>query len=135
MARTGHRFDVLILGGGTAGCILAARLSAEGSRSVCLLKSGPDYGPQGGGRWPPEMLDARAVPKSHDWGLEDDVSLLRPRIVGGCSAHNACFVVWSFPSATGSWCGPTGEVQAGQRYRPAFQPDFHLHPPRSADHQ
>src|SRR5438552_2521228 len=102
MAR-GDRSDVLILGGGTAGCVLAARLSAEGSRSVCLLEAGPDYGPHGGGRWPPEMLDARAVPKTHDWGLEDDVSLLRARIVGGCSGHNACFVVWGAREDYDEW--------------------------------
>ena len=34
-------YDVLVLGGGTAGCILAARLSEEPSRSVCLVEAGP----------------------------------------------------------------------------------------------
>src|ERR1700737_403778 len=90
---SGHRSDVLILGGGTAGCVLAARLSEDAVRPVCLVEAGPDYGSYDAGQWPPEMLDARAVPSSHDWGLQDDVSLLRARIVGGCSAHKACFVV------------------------------------------
>ena len=31
------RFDVVVVGGGTAGCVLASRLSEEGTRSVCLV--------------------------------------------------------------------------------------------------
>ena len=103
MAHGRHRSDVLILGGGTAGCVLAARLSADPSRSVCLLEAGPDYGPNARDSWPEEMLDARAVPTTHDWGHEEDVSLLRARIVGGCSAHNACFVVWGAPEDYDEW--------------------------------
>ena len=107
MAPGGHHCDVLILGGGTAGCTLAARLSADQSCSVRLVEAGPDYGPYQDGRWPREILDARAVPKTHDWGLEDDVSLLRARIVGGCSAHNACFVAWGAREDYEEW-GPHG---------------------------
>jgi choline dehydrogenase len=103
MAAARDAFDVLILGGGTAGCVLAARLSEEESRSVCLVEAGPDYGPYDDGGWPQEILDARAVPKTHDWGLEGDVSLLRARIIGGCSAHNACFVVWGARDDYDEW--------------------------------
>ena len=35
-------FDVVIVGGGAAGCVVAARLAAHGSRSVVLLEAGPD---------------------------------------------------------------------------------------------
>jgi choline dehydrogenase len=36
-----EQFDYIIVGGGSAGCILANRLSESGDHSVCLLEAGP----------------------------------------------------------------------------------------------
>ena len=55
------RFDVLVLGGGAAGCVLASRLSENRDRTVCLVEAGPDYGPYTEGRWPADILDARRL--------------------------------------------------------------------------
>jgi choline dehydrogenase len=95
-------FDVAILGGGTAGCVLAARLSERSGRQVCLLEAGPDYGPRGSGGWPREILATYVLPRSHDWA-DADGTLPAARIVGGCSAHNACFVVRGTASDYQDW--------------------------------
>jgi len=35
---------------------------------VAVVEAGPDYGSYGSGGWPEELLDARALPETHDWG-------------------------------------------------------------------
>ena len=94
-------YDVLVLGGGSAGCALAARLSENPDRSVCLVEAGPDYGPLAEGHWPADILDPRWLAlESHLWARddEDDRSQARARILGGCSAHNACVLLEGAPS-------------------------------------
>lgn len=99
----GSPFEFLIAGGGSAGCVLAARLS-EAGRRVCLIEAGPDYGPYDGGHWPRDILDARQLAFSHSWETErEDRSQLRARIMGGCSAHNACVVLAGAPADYDEW--------------------------------
>ena len=98
---TAEQYDVLVLGGGAAGCALAGRLSENPDRSVCLVEAGPDYGHLSEGRWPADILDPRWLAlESHLWerGDEDDRSQARARILGGCSAHNACVLLEGAPS-------------------------------------
>jgi choline dehydrogenase len=111
----GERFDVVVVGGGTAGCVVAARLSETPSRRVCLVEAGPDYGPHAEGQWPADMLDARTLPMSHLWETEgDDRSASRARIIGGSSAHNACLVVWGSRGDYDEW----GESWSFARFEP-----------------
>ena len=72
------RYDVLILGGGAAGCVLAARLSEDEGRSVCLVEAGPDYGPFDAGRWPDELLDPGGIPDLHEWDPDESSVFAAP---------------------------------------------------------
>ncbi|HEY1316639.1 MAG TPA: GMC family oxidoreductase [Gaiella sp.] len=99
-------YDVAIAGGGTAGCALAARLSEDPSRTVCLVEAGPDYGAFDDGAWPEDLLDARTLAFSHAWETDrEDRSQLRARVIGGCSAHNACILIRPPPEDYDAW-GP-----------------------------
>ena len=101
-------YDVVVAGGGTAGCVLAGRLSEDPGRTVCLVEAGPDYGPFQEDRWPADILDGRWLAlDSHCWERhdEEDRSQLRARILGGCSSHNAC-VILRAPDADYDQWGP-----------------------------
>jgi choline dehydrogenase len=91
-------FDVAIVGAGSAGSVLAARLTEDAGRRVVLLEAGPDYPALGD--LPPEIRSGLRPAFTHDWGYRAETALdgrvldaNRARIVGGCSATNAALAV------------------------------------------
>jgi choline dehydrogenase len=58
-------FDVVIVGGGSAGAVLAARLSADAQRRVLLLDAGPNFAVDG---YPSVLMNANVVVSpDFDW--------------------------------------------------------------------
>ncbi len=119
-------YDAIVCGGGTAGSVVASKL-VEAGRSVLLLEAGPDYGAFAEGRWPADLLDARTIPVSHDWGYTagDEVpgrelAYERARVIGGCSAHNGCTVSWGHRADYDGWSASGLEGWSADDLLPLF---------------
>jgi choline dehydrogenase len=104
--------DTIVLGGGTAGAVVAGLLTAQSDERVVVLEAGPDYGAFGDSRWPADLLDARALGYTHDWNYASGdtytgriVNFERARVIGGCSSHNGCAAIWGSRVDYDGWSG------------------------------
>lgn len=113
--RARRSFHTVIVGGGTAGCVLASHLSAHPGRTVALVEAGPDFGPADGGSWPPELASAAFTATSYDWGdtarvVDYRIPYARGKVIGGSSAVNAVGINWGLRQDYDRWLtgGNTG---------------------------
>lgn len=112
-------YDVVILGGGVAGCVLASRLSEDPGRTVCLVEAGPDYGPDRLA-WPRKLLDAHALPRDDVWERRTEAHRIRARVLGGSSCVNGCWHTWGAAADHKEWegaGGPRWSAAAMEPYR------------------
>ena len=129
-------YDHIVVGAGTAGAILAARLSEDPERSVLLLEAGPDY--PDSHRMPDEIKYAysrfgRLLPKAfgpaskHDWNFEARATpdrvmpVYRGKVTGGSSAVNAMIFLRGVPEDFDRWAAFGNDEWSFENLLPFFR--------------
>lgn len=142
------KYDHIVVGGGTAGCILAAKLSEDPHRSVLLLEAGPEYPDF---EQLPDMLkygwglinlQARAAGSPYNWSFTGTATpqqskpmpVPRGKVLGGSSAINGQTFIRGAPEDFDTWASWGNDEWSYLKVLPYFrqiendadfQDDFH----------
>ena len=124
-------YDVIIVGAGTAGVPLAARLSENDARQVLLLEAGPDYVTID--QFPGEIARARSLAAAFpghplSWNFigrltdeRDSYPLARGKIIGGSSSVNGTYFIRGRPQDFDKWGALSNGVWSYEQVLPYFR--------------
>lgn len=118
--------DLVVIGAGSAGAVVAARVSEDPRRTVLLLEAGPDYPRLD--ETPFDLVNSHNNSyTAHDWGFSytptaagRTVAFPRGRVTGGSSAVNTCIALRGMPEDYDYWAGLGNPMWRWENVLPAF---------------
>jgi choline dehydrogenase len=123
---TDELFDLVVVGAGSAGAVIASRASEDPRRSVLLIEAGPDYPDTS--QTPYDLVNSHNNSyTAHDWGFSYQPTILgasrpfpRGRVTGGSSAVNTTIALRGMPEDFDGWAAAGNPEWAWEKVLPAF---------------
>jgi choline dehydrogenase-like flavoprotein len=118
-------YDDIVVGAGSSGATLAARLSEDPLRSVLLLEAGPDY--RTIKETPHDLLRTMVSLVDHDWGWtaqatpQHEIAFPRGKVTGGCSAVNVSIAIRGVPADFDEWVALGNEEWSFAKVLPFYR--------------
>jgi len=129
-----QKYDVIVVGAGSAGAALATRLSEDPNRQVLLIEAGKDYANLD--ELPDEILQGHATGTDlaidpdgdHNWGfkaratrLHENMDVPRGKITGGTSAINGQVYLRAIPEDFDFWVSEGNDEWSYEKVLPALK--------------